>query len=301
MLLVRLAGSTDPTAGARVGSATARAEAQPADAVVASLWIDSAGAGPAPVSATGVPDRDLAAAGLEVTTLEGQLPSESVAAPATPEPTPQAGSAADPQPTPESTQRPHAPARTLAKRDGQQPRVGLQAGHWRRQEAPAPFNTNTGASGGGKTEAEVNLDVAQRTAALLREAGCLVDVLPTWFSDGYTADVFVAIHADGGPADRRGFFADAPVRSNIKSVEQRLVDLLNEEHAKATGIPYQNRSTPNSRYYYGFDRVNPGTPRALIEMGFLTNAADREVMLGSPDIIARGLANAIIRFLQERR
>ncbi len=297
--LLSRAEATAPTPGDRVAPLTWQEDQPSAEAAVAS------------VPSSEVAKGDLAAGAQQaVTPLVGPLPNEAATpAPAesgpqaTPTAEPQAQAAVPPAPQPsnEPTQRPSAPARTLTSRDGQQPRVGLQAGHWRRAEAPAPFKTNTGASGGGKTEAEVNLDIAQRTAALLRDVGCVVDVLPTWFNPGYKADVFVAIHADGGPADRRGFFADPPANSRNKPAEQRLVDLLNEEHAKATGIPYQNRSTVNSRYYYGFSRVDANTPRALIELGFLTNAADRAVLLGSPDEVARGLANAIVRFLQERR
>src|SRR5215213_2908938 len=51
-------------------------------------------------------------------------------------------------------------------------RVGLQAGHWRTHEIPAELRgLGPGTSAGGRDEWEVNLDLAERTAALLRAAG----------------------------------------------------------------------------------------------------------------------------------
>src|SRR5881628_2216690 len=51
-------------------------------------------------------------------------------------------------------------------------RIGLQAGHWRTAEVPAELKrleTLTGTSGGGVSEWELNLDIANRVAAVLRE------------------------------------------------------------------------------------------------------------------------------------
>src|SRR5678815_4248133 len=51
-------------------------------------------------------------------------------------------------------------------------RVGLQAGHWRVEDAPDEIRgLSAGTFGGGKAEWEVNLDVAERTAAVLRASG----------------------------------------------------------------------------------------------------------------------------------
>jgi hypothetical protein len=195
------------------------------------------------------------------------------------------GGLAAPPPTP-------TPARRLT--------VGLQAGHWRRWEAPYPFNTHTGSQGGGKTEDEVNLTIARLAAQRLEAAGFRVEILPTLIPQGYRAAVVVSIHADGGPPDRRGFFADRPARSAQAAAEARLVALLNEEYARATGIPYVYRGTPGTRYYYGYTLVDPSTPMALIETGFLTSATDRAIIVDRPDRAAQGIAQAIQRFLTER-
>src|SRR5207253_454820 len=111
-------------------------------------------------------------------------------------------------------------------------RVGLQAGHWQNDQVPPELGRlQAGAVGGGKQEWQVNVDVAQRTAALLQVSGVEVDVLP---------------------------------------------------------------ATVPPRYRHA---VAPGVPQAIIEMGYLTSAADRQLLIGDPDRLARGVANSIQAFL----
>ena len=55
----------------------------------------------------------------------------------------------------------------------------MQAGHWLTDQVPPELGRlQAGSVGGGKQEWQVNLDVAQRTAALLESVGVQVDVLP---------------------------------------------------------------------------------------------------------------------------
>ncbi|MBI2864073.1 MAG: N-acetylmuramoyl-L-alanine amidase [Chloroflexi bacterium] len=176
--------------------------------------------------------------------------------------------------------------------------IGLQAGHWKYAEAPAPFNTMTGTSGGGKTEPEVTLAIAEEVARLLRASGHTVDILPTVIPRGYKADLFVAIHADGSNnLGARGFFTDHPDASPVAAAEARLSAAIDFAYGKATGIPYVNRSTPGSHYYYGYREVSSTVPRVLIETGFLTNATDREIIVSQPKRAAQGIADGIAAYL----
>src|SRR5205807_5807509 len=88
-----------------------------------------------------------------------------------------------------------------------QKRIGLQAGHWQNDQVPPELGRlQAGAVGGGKQEWQVNLDVAERTAALLQASGVEVDVLPATVPPRYRANLFLALHADGDPAgEARGF------------------------------------------------------------------------------------------------
>ncbi|HEX2171500.1 MAG TPA: N-acetylmuramoyl-L-alanine amidase [Dehalococcoidia bacterium] len=178
------------------------------------------------------------------------------------------------------------------------PRVALQAGHWQAREAPFPLSISTGGSTQGVEEWRINLDVAQRTASVLRASGIEVEVLPSWFPKGYAADAFVSLHVNGSPnGSHRGFFADRAEDSAIPAEEDRLVSLINSAYAQGTPIPYVYRPTRNSRRYYGYYRVTDRTPAALIEMGFLTDDTDRAFLTESPQKAADALALGIKRFL----
>ncbi len=60
------------------------------------------------------------------------------------------------------------------------------------------------------------------------------------------------------------------------------------------------------RGYYAFNyrryahTVARTTPAVIVEMGFLTNPDDRALLTEQPDLIAAGLANGIIRYLNQR-
>ena len=188
-------------------------------------------------------------------------------------------------------------------------RVGLQAGHWEYADAPdelAELRGNPGTSGGGVAEWEYTLDVTQRAAEMLRAAGVEVDVLPTTIPVRYRAHAFVSIHADGdGAGVLNGFKVTGPGFSGTPEADQTLVAALNEEYAPTTGLPrMDNQVSLRMRYYYAFNArryqhaVAPGVPQAIIETGFLTNWGDRNLLLGDPDRVARGIANGVLKFLQ---
>jgi N-acetylmuramoyl-L-alanine amidase len=185
-------------------------------------------------------------------------------------------------------------------------RVGLQAGHWLTDQVPPELGRlQAGASGGGKQEWQVNLDVAERAAALLEARGMVVDVLPSTIPPGYQAHAFIALHADGDPAGvARGFKIARPGFSSIPEADDRLVDTLNDVYAAGTDLPRDDdHISLRMRYYYAFNSrrychaVARGVPQAIVEMGYLTSAVDRQWLIGSPDRLARALADGIQRYL----
>jgi hypothetical protein len=248
----------------------------------------------------------------------------AIAAPLEPtsSPPPATETAAEAAPTSAPTQPPAPPTDTpipgtltptvqptpTARPAGTPPRVGLQVGHWKSNELPdelARLRTSTGAIAGGYTEAEINFDVAQRVAALLRERGIIVDILPATVPPGYDADAFVALHADGSSSGgAHGFKIATPWRTSRAG--QHLLDALTAEYALATGMPWDDAITFNMRGYFAFNyrrhehAIKKTTPAVIVEMGFLTNAADRAMLTGKPDLLATGIANGIIRYLNER-
>jgi hypothetical protein len=185
-------------------------------------------------------------------------------------------------------------------------RVALQAGHWLVDQVPAELRgLEAGAVGGGRQEWQVNLDVAQRTGSLLEDAGFQVDVLPSTVPPHYQANVFVALHADGDTSGQdHGFKVARPGFSSIPSIDDRLVDQINQTYGAETELPRDDEHISlRMRYYYAFNSrrychaVMPGVPQAIVEMAYLTNAGDRQYLIGDPQKLAQALADSIQNFL----
>ena len=187
-------------------------------------------------------------------------------------------------------------------------RVGIQVGHWKIDEAPAEFPNLRSQGGGsfdGVDEVDVNLDIAQRVAALLRARGLAVDVLPATIPPGYLADAFVSLHADGDDyREARGFkIAHGFYRGPH---EDELVESLTRSFADATGLPWDDNVSADMTDYYAFawyryeHALSPFTPAAIVEMGFLSQEEDRRVLLEEQSTVARGIADGITRFLAKK-
>ncbi|MCC6416774.1 MAG: N-acetylmuramoyl-L-alanine amidase [Gemmataceae bacterium] len=187
-------------------------------------------------------------------------------------------------------------------------RVGLQAGHWETYNAPdelASLRSNPGSSGGGKAEWEVVLEIARRAARLLEDAGVEVDVLPTTIPPRYRAHAFVSIHGDGDVRGvLNGYKLCGPSFSAIPIVDGTFEAAMYDEYGRVTGMPRDDlHITGRMRFYYAFNSrryahaVAPGVPQQIVEAGFMTSPIDRAIMIGTPDLPARGIAAGILRFL----
>jgi N-acetylmuramoyl-L-alanine amidase len=185
-------------------------------------------------------------------------------------------------------------------------RVGIQAGHWLTAEAPPELRrleVQTGASWGAYTEWEINLDIAQRVGTLLRKQGLAVDILPTTIPEGYVADAFIALHADSdGFGELSGFkTAHSPRRGPY---EDALEKDLTDAYAAETGLVYDGTHiTRAMTFYYGMSwtrfrhATSPFTPSVILEMGYLSNDDDRDLMMRQANAVAVGIANGVLNFL----
>lgn len=185
-------------------------------------------------------------------------------------------------------------------------RVGLQVGHWFNEELPAELSRlGPGTSGGGLAEWEANLAIARHVQAYLESAGVQVDLLGSVLPVRYRAHAFVAIHADGDLAGRlAGFKVARPGFSSIPATDDLLVYALNDEYAAATGLARQDQQVSRRMlYYYAFNTrryrhaIDLGVPSAIIETGFLTSVADRQLIVERADLAGLGVALGILRFL----
>jgi hypothetical protein len=184
-------------------------------------------------------------------------------------------------------------------------KVTLQAGHWKANEAPEEFpnlRSRTGTSGGGKSEWQVNLEIAQKTQALLRLEGIEAEILPATVPVDYWADLFISIHADGNlDTSINGYKAAAP-RRDLSGRSEDFVKVLEAEYKKSTELAYDPNVTRNMRGYYAFNwrrydhAIHPKTTGVILETGFLSNAHDRQIIVNNQQKAAEGIVNAIMQF-----
>jgi hypothetical protein len=186
--------------------------------------------------------------------------------------------------------------------------VGLQIGHYKNDELPDVLSRlvgSTGTAGGGRTEIDLNYDVANRIASMLEDEGVQVDLLPATVPTGYSADAFVAIHADGSTSSSpRGFKISTRWSSAVAVQDVSLVEKLTGAYAAGTVMPEDSNVTRNMRGYYAYASYRPNwrisalTPAAIVEMGYMSNAADRAVMFNQPDEVASSVVAGVMDFLK---
>ncbi|QQS39135.1 N-acetylmuramoyl-L-alanine amidase [Candidatus Woesebacteria bacterium] len=188
-------------------------------------------------------------------------------------------------------------------------RVGLQVGHWGSKDFPdelAKLRNNTGATGGGIAEWEVNKKIAEETAAMLEKEGVIVDILPATVPVSYQADLFVAIHADGSEDTRKSGFKLASPWRDYTGNSAEIVRIIEEEYAQATGLEKDPNITRNMRGYYAFSwwkyehSVHPATTSLIIETGFLTNSSDRRLLFTNPEVPAGAISKGILIYLNNK-
>jgi N-acetylmuramoyl-L-alanine amidase len=170
-------------------------------------------------------------------------------------------------------------------------RIGIVAGHWKNDVGAVCPN--------GLKEVDINLDVAERVVLLLRQEGYDAEMLPE-FSDrlnGYQAAALVSIHADACNVPEASGFKVARVSSSMVPVlEDRLVACLSEHYARATGLSFHRNSiTFDMTEYHAFYEIEPQTPAAIIEIGFMD--ADSRLLTKRQDRVAQGIVDGLLCFL----
>jgi N-acetylmuramoyl-L-alanine amidase len=188
---------------------------------------------------------------------------------------------------------------------GEPPRIGLQAGHWLAAEVPEELDgiRYNGGEGGGRAEWEVTLEIARLTASLLEAQGYVVDVLPTTIPPLYYADAFVSIHADGHEDPEVSGFTVAGPRRDETGRSAEFARLVGETYGEATKLRQRTYITRRMTGYYAFNArryehaLHPETAAVILETGVLSSPNDRRVILDGQDLSARGIADAIVRFV----
>jgi N-acetylmuramoyl-L-alanine amidase len=206
------------------------------------------------------------------------------------QPTPGAALAA-----PLATASPMPPQPTSQRPAG--PYVGIVAGHWGNDSGAVCWDT-------GVTEQDTNLRIAELVVKRLRERGVWVDLLQEFDSrlNGFSADVLVSIHADScDPIDAdppaTGFKVAGSQASQIPTIADKLADCLRTEYQRATGMVFHENSITNDMtFYHSFRELDPSTPAAIIETGFLR--LDYDMIVKQPELPAEGITNGVLCFLK---
>ncbi len=173
-----------------------------------------------------------------------------------------------------------------------------------------PQGVNAGAEGNGYREQDLVYAVAQDLAALLRANGNFevrltrntpTEVLGTSnasslrtrvdLANNWPADYFISIHANAATnpeANGTEVYTFANTGAAHELAEAIQAAIVAEMDMKNLGV-----KTNPSLYVLRRTRM----PAVLVELGFITNAADAEKMANNPEGFARAIYNGILQYL----
>jgi N-acetylmuramoyl-L-alanine amidase len=176
------------------------------------------------------------------------------------------------------------------------PRIGIVSGHW--------GNDSGSVCKDGLTEADVNLRIATLVKQNLTEAGYQVDLLQEFDKRlaQYQAAAIVSIHNDSCDYindEATGFKVAAAMSTAYPEQASRLTACMIDRYKKITGLPFhRNTITNDMTNYHAFNEINSITPAAIIETGFLN--LDRQILTEKPDLVAKGVSDGILCFVQNQ-
>ena len=79
-------------------------------------------------------------------------------------------------------------------------------------------------------------------------------------------------------------------------LDDESLDRHDQNYPTATGLSHHpNTVTHDMTEYHAFRQINPQTPAAIIELGFL--GGDHELLVHQPELPAKGVADSLICFL----
>lgn len=193
------------------------------------------------------------------------------------------------------------------------PAIAIVAGHWANSANDSvPTIHDTGATcPDGLREVDLTKSVADKTLASLDKRGYRTTLMEEfdarlkYDNPDFAPRVFLSIHADScltGPDYEfaTGYKIAHAQPSDNQQEDDRLVTCLTRSYDKVAARynkPFNvNTITNDMTEYHGFREIDPTTPAAIIELGFL--GYDRDFLVNHQDEMAMGLANGLDDFLK---
>jgi N-acetylmuramoyl-L-alanine amidase len=175
-------------------------------------------------------------------------------------------------------------------------RIGIVSGHWGNGGDPGAVCPD------GTNEHDINLAIATLVRQKLEARGYNLDLLQEFDTrlEGYQAALLLSIHNDTCDViddQATGFKLASSTYSRDKNLTDRLSACLYDRYARATGLPYRSGNiTVNMTDYHAFRAIDPSTPAAIIETGFLN--LDRSLLVDHPDVVADGIVAGVLCFVR---
>lgn len=175
-------------------------------------------------------------------------------------------------------------------------RIGIVSGHWGNGDDPGAVCPD------GTNENDVNLAIASLVRQKLEARGYNIDLLQEFDSrlEGYQAALLLSIHNDTCDvidSQATGFKVASSTYSRDQNLTDRLSACLYDRYGSVTGLPHRpGNVTVDMTDYHAFSVINPATPAAIIETGFLN--LDRSLLVDHPEVVADGLVAGVLCFVR---
>ena len=173
-----------------------------------------------------------------------------------------------------------------------------------------PYGFNTGAEGNGFFEQDITYEVGKRLYNMLEanpefeaklsrpsestvlgvnNSTSLVERVRE--ANSYGADIFISIHTNSAP-NPNATGSEALIYSKESSVALGLATDILKQLNLVTGL--RNRGVIERPGLYVLRRTS--MPAVLVELGFISNVSDAELMAYSPGLFAEGIYRGILEY-----